>query len=174
MNRMNRTDRTCVAVIAASMLLTAAALYASIQLRTKIIELRAEVTTIRETIQEHTEHRVEPIQPEPVPAESEQVAEPEPESLGLFKLTAYCPCAKCCGAWADGITFTGAVATPGRTIAVDPSVIPLGSTVIINGKEYVAEDIGGAIKGDRIDIFFATHDDALQFGVQYADVKIKP
>lgn len=171
---MNRTDRTYVAIIAASLLTTCLTLPAAVALHDRVGKLRAEVATIRETVQEATVHRVEPLQPEPVPAESEQVAEPEPESLGLFKLTAYCPCAKCCGAWADGLTFTGTTATAGRTIAVDPSVIPLGSTVIINGKEYVAEDIGGAIKGDRIDVFFATHDDALQFGVQYADVKIKP
>lgn len=98
---------------------------------------------------------------------------PELQSLGTFKLTAYCPCAKCCGEWADGITYTGTVATPGRTVAVDPDVIPLGSTIYINGRAYVAEDIGGAIQGNRIDVFFATHQDALDFGVQYADIKIQ-
>lgn len=98
--------------------------------------------------------------------------EPEPESLGEFKLTAYCPCEKCCGEWADGITYTGTVATAGRTVAVDPSVIPLGSTVRINGHDYIAEDIGGAIKENRIDVFFDSHQAALQFGVQYADVAI--
>ena len=53
-------------------------------------------------------------------------------------------------------------------------MIPLGSTIIINGQEYVAEDIGGAIKQNRVDIFFDDHDTALQFGVQYAEVKIQP
>lgn len=100
------------------------------------------------------------------------VEEPEPESLGEFKLTAYCPCEKCCGEWADGITYTGTVATEGRTVAVDPNVIPLGSTVRINGHDYIAEDIGGAIKENRVDVFFDTHQAALQFGVQYADVAI--
>jgi len=105
--------------------------------------------------------------------ESEPIeTEPEPESLGEFKLTAYCPCEKCCGEWADGITYTGTVATAGRTVAVDPSVIPLGSTVRINGHDYIAEDIGGAIKENRIDVFFDSHQAALQFGVQYADVAI--
>lgn len=100
------------------------------------------------------------------------VVEPEPKSLGDFKLTAYCPCEKCCGEWADGITYMGTVATAGRTVAVDPSVIPLGSIVRINGHDYIAEDIGGAIKQNRVDIFFDTHQEALQFGVQYADVAI--
>lgn len=101
------------------------------------------------------------------------VVEPETTSLGEFKLTAYCTCSKCCGQWADGITYTGTEATPGRTIAVDPKVIELGSTVIINGTEYIAEDIGGAIKGNRIDVLFPTHQEALEFGIQYADVSIK-
>lgn len=105
----------------------------------------------------------------------EPVAEVEPQltDLGEFKLTAYCTCGKCCGEWADGITYTGTEATPGRTIAVDPKVIQLGSTVVINGTEYIAEDIGGAIKGNRIDVLFPTHQEALQFGVQYADVTLK-
>ena len=109
--------------------------------------------------------------------EPEQPQEPEQDeenlqSLGTFKLTAYCACAKCCGKWANGITFTGTEATPGRTIAVDPSIIPLGSTIYINGQPYIAEDVGGAIKGNRIDIFYPTHNEALRFGVQYAEVII--
>lgn len=102
----------------------------------------------------------------------EEPAEPEIQSLGTFRLTAYCDCEICCDQWADGITYTGTEATPERTIAVDPSVIPLGSTIYINGQPYIAEDIGGAIKGNRIDIFFPTHNEALQFGVQYAEVVI--
>lgn len=106
--------------------------------------------------------------------EPDEPAEPETQlqSLGTFRITAYCACPECCGQWADGITFTGTEATPDRTVAVDPSVIPLGSTVLIDGQEYVAEDVGGAIKGARIDIFFPTHQAALQFGVQYAEVDV--
>lgn len=90
--------------------------------------------------------------------------------LGEFKITAYCPCPKCCGEWSDGLTYTETVATERRTIAVDPDVIPLGSTVEINGSEYIAEDIGGAIKDNRIDVFFNSHQDALEWGVQYHDI----
>jgi 3D (Asp-Asp-Asp) domain-containing protein len=106
--------------------------------------------------------------------EPDEPAEPETElqSLGTFRLTAYCSCPECCGQWADGITYTGTEATPDRTVAVDPTVIPLGSTVLIDGQEYVAEDVGGAIKGARIDIYFPTHQAALQFGVQYAEVDV--
>ena len=94
------------------------------------------------------------------------------KSLGRFKLTGYCACMYCCNK-TDGITSTGVRARAGRTIAVDPRVIPYGSIVIINGKEYVAEDCGGAIKNNRIDIFFDTHEEALEWGVKYAEVYVK-
>lgn len=93
--------------------------------------------------------------------------------LGNFKLTYYCACPICCGEYANGITATGTVATEGRTIAVDPSVIPYGTQVIINGNVYTAEDCGGAIKGNRIDIFMSSHEKALQQGVLSADVYLK-
>ena len=99
--------------------------------------------------------------------------EPKPEYITeTFKLTAYCPCMQCCGK-TDGITASGTKATEGRTIAVDPDVIPFGTEVIINGHTYIAEDKGGAIKDNRIDVYFDSHQDALEFGVQYADVLIK-
>ncbi len=55
----------------------------------------------------------------------------------------------------------------GRTIAVDPSVIPYGTQVIINGHIFTAEDCGGAIKGNRIDIYVSDHDRANALGVNY-------
>lgn len=99
------------------------------------------------------------------------------EPLGEFKLTAYCPCTKCCGK-TDGITSTGTTATEGRTIAVDPRVIPYGSTVTIYFPDgtvhtYTAEDCGGAIKENRIDVFFSSHDAARAFGVQSAMVYVE-
>lgn len=95
---------------------------------------------------------------------------PETPPLGTFECTAYCACEKCCGAWADGITYTGGLATENRTIAVDPKVIPLGSVVEIAGQQYVAEDIGGAIKGNHIDIYMDSHAEALKWGVQHHEV----
>ena len=99
------------------------------------------------------------------------------EPLGEFKLTAYCPCAKCCGK-TDGITATGTTAAEGRTIAVDPRVIPYGSTVTVYfadgaSHSYTAEDCGGGIKGNRLDIYFDDHQAALQFGVQSAMVYVE-
>lgn len=97
---------------------------------------------------------------------------PEYIDLGTYKLTAYCACVNCCGK-TDGITSTGVKATSGRTIAVDPEVIPYGSEVVIDGHTYIAEDCGGAIRGKRIDVYFDTHQEALEFGVRYENIKIK-
>lgn len=103
----------------------------------------------------------------------------EPVSLGEFKLTAYCSCEICCGIWAinrpNGIVY-GAIGEELKedySIAVDPNVIPYRTEVIINGNTYKAQDCGGAIKGNRIDVYFEDHNDALEFGVQYAEVFIK-
>lgn len=90
--------------------------------------------------------------------------------LGNFTITHYCNCKECCGSWAGGNTASGTVPTAGRTIAVDPSVIPLGTRVIINGQVYVAEDTGGAIKGNKIDIFVAEHSLTWAYGTYSADV----
>lgn len=85
--------------------------------------------------------------------------------------TAYCICPVCTGT-GSGVTATGAPAVAGsgtknnpHVIAVDPGVIPLHSTVYIDGYGYaVALDTGGAIRGNKIDLLFATHQQALSFG----------
>lgn len=127
-------------------------------------ETKVEVET-----QPQPESESEPIE-ETEPTEGSE-SEPELKSLGRFKLTAYCACSKCCGK-SDGITASGTKAKQGRTIAVDPKLIPYGTKVVINGRTYVAEDCGGSIKQNRIDVFFNSHKDALNFGVQYAEVFI--
>ena len=88
---------------------------------------------------------------------------PTASYIGEFEITYYCSCEKCCNK-TDGITFTGTQATEGRTIAVDPEIIPLGSTVIIDGQTYIAEDIGGAVKDLRVDVFVNDHQTALNLG----------
>lgn len=110
--------------------------------------------------------------PEPEP-------EPEPDpTAGMqsmdVRVTHYCTCSKCCG-WSTGITASGRQAVPGYTIAVDPSIIPLGTTVLIDYgdgvlHEYRADDTGGAIKGAKIDVCMSTHQEALEAGVKSATV----
>ncbi|MBO5957564.1 MAG: 3D domain-containing protein [Bacteroidales bacterium] len=112
-----------------------------------------------------------PIRPEDVVTTETATEEPNPLfDLGEFKLTAYCACKKCCGKWADGVTASGAKVQQGITIAADTDILPFGTNVIINGHEYTVQDRGGAIKGNRIDIYFDSHEDALEFGVQKAEV----
>ncbi len=100
--------------------------------------------------------------------------------LGEFIATAYCAGSCCCGVWANGITATGTQATEGRTIAVDPGIIPYGSHVLLiwpDGTQhtYIAEDCGGSINSNRLDVYFDSHEAARQFGVQsvmaYLEVK---
>ena len=91
--------------------------------------------------------------------------------LGKFKITHYCACKKCCGPNAQGITASGKRVEEGVTIAVDPKVIKLGSKVYIEEYgERVAQDTGSAIKGNRIDVYVADHQKALDLGVVYKNV----
>ena len=98
----------------------------------------------------------------------------------LFTCTAYCSCRICCGVYSPEVTgreahtATGTVPQQGRTIAVDPTVIPYGTVVVIEGLgTFVAEDCGGAVKGNHIDIYFDNHEDALKFGTQRLYVYIQ-
>lgn len=89
-------------------------------------------------------------------------------------VTYYDICVECCGK-ADGITATGTRATPGITVAVDPSVIPLGSDVLVDYDDgeihyYRADDIGAAVKGNYIDLCVSSHTEALQLGRRTATV----
>lgn len=89
----------------------------------------------------------------------------------IFKITAYCPCSKCCGKYASGYTSSGTKATAGRTVAAS-SQFAFGTKLIINGKEYTVEDRGGAITGNKIDIYMNTHAEALAWGVKYLPVQV--
>ncbi|MBP3621579.1 MAG: 3D domain-containing protein [Lachnospiraceae bacterium] len=96
-------------------------------------------------------------------------------SIGDYVLTAYCPCPICCGVYSNmtnPTTASGTTATAGRTIAADTSILPFGTQVVINGQVYTVEDTGGAIKGNRIDIFFNSHQAALEFGRRVATVYV--
>ncbi len=95
------------------------------------------------------------------------------EYAGDFVLTAYCACPICCGIYSNmetPTTASGTIAMQGRTIAADTSVFPFGTKLVINGQVYTVEDRGGAIVGNRIDIFFNSHQEALIFGRQSAAV----
>ena len=87
-----------------------------------------------------------------------------------YKITAYCSCAKCCGK-TTGRTASGTKATAGRTVAA-PSNFAFGTKLNIGGHIYTVEDRGGAIKGNKIDIYMNSHQAALQWGVRYLTVSV--
>lgn len=109
---------------------------------------------------------------EEVPQDSEEII------IDNVKITAYC-CENYPHICNDGdatYTATMTTPTPGRTIAVDPTEIPYGTEIEIEGLDgtFIAEDCGGAIKGkQRVDLLFATHQEALEWGVKYKTIKIK-
>ena len=90
------------------------------------------------------------------------------------KVTHYCCCVKCCGK-DDGITYSGVKATPGVTVAVDTSIIPLGSDVLVDYGDgvinyYRADDTGSYIKGNKLDLCVSSHQEAINLGVRTATV----
>ena len=88
----------------------------------------------------------------------------------VYKITAYCPCSKCCGK-TSGRTASGTTATAGRTVAAS-SKFAFGTKLNIGGHVYTVEDRGGAINGNKIDIFVNSHAEALQWGVRYLNVSV--
>ena len=98
------------------------------------------------------------------------------------KITAYCPCEICCGEWAtkgynlkgQRVTATQHVIKPGDKFVAAPKGLPFGTRLAIPGygDNITVEDRGGAITGYRLDVFFATHQGASDFGVK-EDVPVK-
>ena len=114
--------------------------------------------------------------PEPVQTKDPLTGATKLENVTV---THYCICQKCCGKTPDhpayGITASGKVAEPNVSVAVDPDIIPLGSTVIVDYGDgelhyYRADDTGGAIKGNHIDLCMNSHEEALTAGVRTATV----
>jgi 3D (Asp-Asp-Asp) domain-containing protein len=94
-----------------------------------------------------------------------------------MEVTAYCACPKCCGPNAQGITASGKLVdyNGGKFVAADTSVLPFGTRLLIPGYDAQAVEVidrGGAIKGNHLDVFFATHEQALQWGRQWIPVTV--
>lgn len=126
----------------------------------------------------HLTHQVE------LKRELKQEPKQEWKTLGEFKITAYCSCVRCCSIWAKNrpldengkeivYTASGERAETGKTIAVDTSVIPFGTEVRIGDTVYTAQDTGSAVKGNVIDIYFDSHEDAVKHGAKYLEVEVR-
>jgi 3D (Asp-Asp-Asp) domain-containing protein len=101
----------------------------------------------------------------------DQVLDALPQARAVYmEVTAYCPCKKCCGPKAQGLTASGRRVShnDGRFVAADTSVLPFHTKLVIPG--YASNlpvevlDRGGAIKGHKLDVFYPTHDEALKWG----------
>jgi 3D (Asp-Asp-Asp) domain-containing protein len=149
-----------------------------------------EVTTTTQVEETTTEETTTTTTTETTTVEttSKIVTAAQSNLIGRFKITVYCACSKCCGKYAigrpvdeDGNVIvkgsSGRVLIPLYSIATDTRVIPSGKEVVINGKTYRADDTGGAVKGNVIDIYAGTdHEEAWRIACemaensQYADV----
>lgn len=94
----------------------------------------------------------------------------EPISTITVDVTHYCSCSKCCGINASGITASGKKVTSGM-VAMSTEY-PFGTQIMINGTLYTVEDRGSAIQGNRVDIYVATHDEALRLGRYQTEAQI--
>jgi len=122
-------------------------------------------------IENGTKEKPEPVKAAPV-ASGNTINGYNYSSVITMSATAYCPCKKCCGSGAKGITASGMKAGYG-VVAVDKRVIPLGTKLYVEGYGYcIAADTGSAIKGNRIDLCYDTHYSALNSGYGHTPVKV--
>ena len=135
-----------------------------------VASMAAELSVSSQTVQEEIGPGI------PKKAEAVQLPEAaEPaarhvkgESLGNFSVTAYCPCRKCSGG--NSLTYSGTVPKADHTISADLSVFPVGTKVMIDDIVYTVEDKGSGVNGNKADIFFSTHEEALAYGRKTKEV----
>ena len=134
---------------------------------------------------------VNKIAESPKPAVKEEPTINKNYNVKIMTVTAYCPCATCCG-WKTnrygrpvfnygskrgyrkkvGYTSTGTPADIG-TIAADTRYVPYGTKLYVQGYGFgIVEDTGGALKGNHIDIFFHSHSEAMRWGVKSMKVAV--
>ena len=105
---------------------------------------------------------------EPAEDKTEAVSGERGELLGVFTTSGYCNCRKCSGG--HNLTYSGTVPTPGHTISADLSRFPVGTKLWIDGTVYTVEAMGSSVKGNWIDIFYGSHEEALNHGLRSQEV----
>ena len=127
------------------------------------------------------EPEMKAVSKEPRPNSTANNPVDNPEQAGEWqtvqmRVTAYCPCPKCCGRYSDGITACGHKIHAGDAFLAADRKYPFGTEIIVpgykNGEPVKILDRGGAIRGNRLDVFFHSHEEALRWGVRYLDVKV--
>ena len=140
------------------------------------IKVEAEPQTV-EKVQTMPENAAT-LQPDDSESNTERNTEqPEEWESIEMRVTAYCPCPSCCGEYSDGITACGYEIQPGDTFVAADRRYSFDTEMLIpgysNSQPVKVLDRGGAIKGNRLDVFFATHEEALEWGVQYLEVNVR-
>ena len=135
----------------------------------EVVQAKIENTTIQKPIKSKTNTDKS--------KDKDDTEPPEVWETVRMRVTAYCPCPICCGEYSDGITACGHKIKPGDTFVAADKRYSFYTKMLIpgysNSQPVKVLDRGGAIKGNRLDVFYATHKEALQWGVQYLDVKIR-
>ncbi len=136
-------------------------------------EVEIEKTVISENIIQEPVNKIVQVQKNVQTSRAESLPRTSTTAVidgETYKITAYCSCSKCCGK-TTGRTASGTQATAGRTVAAS-SKFAFGTKLNIGGHTYTVEDRGGAITGNRIDIYVDSHSAALQWGVKYLPVSV--
>ena len=123
-------------------------------------------TASNATMSEEVGPGIEKVQPEETEPVNESPVYGQGQSLGFFTATAYCPSSS----GKQQKTYSGTIPRPQHTLSADLSVLPLGSKVMIDGIIYTVEDTGSGIKGNKVDIYFGSRQEALIFGRQTKEI----
>lgn len=90
------------------------------------------------------------------------------QSLGMFTTTGYCNCSRCSGG--HNLTYSGTVPMASHTISADIDIFPIGTRLMIDDIIYTVEDIGSGVDGNKLDIYYASHADAVAHGMKTQEV----
>ncbi len=94
-----------------------------------------------------------------------------------MRVTAYCPCRRCCGRYSDGKTASGHKIKRGDTFVAADKRYSFGTEMIVpgynNSKPVKVPDRGRAIRGNRLDVFFDSHRKARKWDIKYLSVRVR-
>ncbi len=140
-----------------------------------------EVDTVSQSSLNESEIKAVPKQPGPNSTVNELVdnsGQSGEWQTVQMRVTAYCPCKRCCGKYSDSVTAHGYKIRPGDALVAADKEYPFGTEMIIagykNGQPVKVLDRGGVIVGNRLDVFFHSHEEALKWGVRDLGVKVHP
>lgn len=178
----NIFNRITILVIACVLSFLAGAAYTKAGMPMTLPSSAAETQADTQTLPDMNDVKAAPILDSEYSKLDEQKTGPKSElaekwRIVKMKVTGYCPCSKCCGEYSDGITASGHKIRPGDTFVAADKRFSFGTEMVIEGygnsRPVKVLDRGGAIKGNKLDAFFHTHQQALEWGVRYIDVKVR-